>query len=92
MKTQLRKLFAFLLDPLEGGDQPYTCHPYSRKILLFVSSVFGILAILVLLFRPDGSGWDTLIPVVVFGLVSIFGLVVGCLGTDRAIAKVWGNR
>lgn len=92
MKTQLRSLFSFILNPLERGDQPYKCQPYSRKILLFVSAVFGILAILVLLLRPEDSGWDALLPVVVFGLGSLYGLIVGFLGNDRAVAKIWGNR
>lgn len=92
MKNQLRRLFAFILNPLERGEQPYKCQPYSRKILLFVSAVFGILAILVLVMRPEDSGWDALLPVVVFGPGSLYGLIVGLLGTDRAIAKIWGNR
>ncbi|MEX1196876.1 MAG: hypothetical protein WEB57_03305 [Pseudohongiellaceae bacterium] len=32
------------------------------------------------------------IPLVVFATVSFVCLVVGKLGSDRAVARVWGNR
>lgn len=32
-----------------------------------------------------------LIPVTVFGCIGIVSLIVGLLGTDRAVARIWGS-
>ena len=92
MKNLLRKLFSPILNPLERGDEPYHYKPLSRKVLLFIGVVFGFLAGLVLYLRPEDGDLGHLIPVVVFGLVSLLGLIVGLLGSDRAVARIWGNR
>ncbi len=44
------------------------------------------------LLSPNGAGLDYIIPVDVFPGVSLVGFVVGLLGTDKAVAKTWGNR
>ena len=91
LKNLIRTLFAPLLNPLEAGDEPYNYKPSHRTILLVVSALFCGLATAV--------GWlawgidpGYLFPVVVFGGVSITGLVVGTVGSDRAVAKIWGSR
>ena len=33
-----------------------------------------------------------LLPVVVFGSLAFLSLLIGLLGTDRAVAKVWNSR
>lgn len=91
MKQQLRKLFSPLLTGLEAGSDDYAYKPSHRKILITMSILFSGLALLVLVFNRGGDvGY--LFPVVVFGLIGFVGLVVGFLGTDRAVAKIWGNR
>jgi hypothetical protein len=91
MKNLLRKLFSPLLKPLESGTDPYAYKPSHRTILLFMSVMFIGLASLVGVLMP---GWDSgyLLPILVFGGAGALGLIVGFLGEDRAVAKIWGSR
>lgn len=38
-------------------------------------------------------GWDSgyWLPIVVFGGAGLLGLLVGAIGSDRAVAKIWGS-
>lgn len=92
MKASLRKLFSPLLNPLERGEEPYAYKPLSRKILLAVSLLFALMCSALVLLMPADADKGYLIPVVVFGLVAAVGFIVGMLGSDRAVAKIWGNR
>lgn len=92
MKARLRKIFSFILSPFENGTEPYEYKPLNRKILLFISFIFFCLAMLVLYLTPTGSGFDYALPVIVFMIIAIVGLVIGLLGNERAIAKIWGTR
>lgn len=92
MTALLRKLFSPLLNPLERGDEPYVYKPLNRKILLAGSALFSLLCAGVIYFLPADADKGYLIPAVVFGLVALVGLVVGLLGNDRAVAKIWGSR
>jgi len=92
MKTQLRKIFSFILKPFESGTEEYEYRPINRKILLFISFMFSGLATLVFYLTPEGSGLDYALPVIVFAVIAILGFIIGLLGNDRAIAKIWGTR
>ena len=92
MKQILRKLFAPLLDVLEGGSEEYSYKPLNRKILLVISVLFGGLAALVFYLIPEKADGGYYLPVVIFGLIALVGLVVGLLGNDRAVSKIWGSR
>lgn len=91
MKQSLQKLFSPLLSRFEAGDQAYAYKPSHRMILLLMSAMFCSLAIAVL-FVAHGQALSYLIPVLVFGGGGLFGLVIGFLGNDRAVAKIWGSR
>jgi len=92
MKALFRKIFSFILVPFESGTEPYEYKPLNRKILLFISFMFFGLAMLVLYITPEGSSLDYALPVVVFSIIAILGLVIGLLGNERAIAKIWGSK
>ena len=92
MKASLRKLFSPLLNPLERGDEPYVYKPLSRKILLTVSLLFSVMCAALVYLMPADADKGYLIPVVVFGLVAAVGFIVGLLGNERAVSKIWGNR
>ncbi|NVK36571.1 MAG: hypothetical protein HWE18_01480 [Gammaproteobacteria bacterium] len=92
MKTQLRNLFSVILNPLEAGNEPYSYKDSHRTILLAIAVLFTFLATLVCVFSAGGETYGYLIPVVVFGGVAAVGFIVGLLGTDRAVAKIWGNK
>lgn len=91
MKNLLRKLFSPLLAPLERGDAPFAYKPSHRTILLVMSAMFIGLASLVFWLTPGGN-FNYLLPVIVFGGAGVLGIIVGTLGSDRAVAKIWGTR
>ena len=92
MKNALRALFSPLLKPLEAGDEPYHYKSLSRKILLFFGVIFCGLGALVCYLIPAGADVVYYLPVVVFIVAGSYGLIVGLLGNDRAVAKIWGNK
>lgn len=92
MKPFLRRLFGFLLDPLESGREPINPRPLNRKILLAVSALFFGLSLLVFWLLPADGDKGYWFPVIVFGGLGLVGLIIGILGNDRAVAKIWGNR
>ena len=89
MKNLLRLLFRPLLDPLEAGEGQYIYKRSHRVVLNVMSSLFLFLAGLSLFLAPS---IDYLLPVVVFGAAGMLGLVVGSVGKDIAVAKLWGSR
>ena len=92
-KNGLRKLFAPLLNIFENGEGDYAYKPMSRGILIVIALLFGGLTVgLVVISQQMALGWGALIPVSVFSAVSLFCLIIGGLGTDRAVARVWGSR
>jgi len=89
MKSLIRAIFRPLLNLFESGDAPYAYSPSHRVILMVMSVMFIGLASLVLALLPS---WDYALPVVLFGGVGSLGLLIGWVGTDRAIARIWGSR
>jgi hypothetical protein len=92
MKSQLRKLFWFILGVFEQGDEPYKYKPLNRTILLAVGCLFIALSLVTVYFSIGTEGYGFLIPVIVFFAVGFVSVIVGLLGSDRAVAKIWGNR
>jgi hypothetical protein len=91
MKNLLRKVFQPLLRPLESGDEPFSYERSHRIILLVVGTLFIGLGGLVLVIMPEGD-LGYLLPVVVFGGAGLLALIIGTLGSERAVAKIWGSR
>ncbi len=92
MKQVLRKIFSPILNVFESGSEEYTIKPLSRKILIVVSTLFSGLAIVVFYLMPDDADPGYFLPIVIFGGIALVGFIVGFLGTDRAVAKIWGSR
>ena len=92
MKTQLRKIFWFILSHFEKGNEPFTYKPLNRKILIIVGMLFTVLSLITIYFSIDKQGYGYLLPAFVFFSIGFTSIVVGFLGSDRAVAKIWGNR
>ena len=92
MKNLLRKLFSPILNIFENGNEPYTAKPLNRKILIVIGVLFSFLVSVVIYLSYDKGEMGYLIPVIVFSGVAFVALIVGFLGNDRAVAKIWGNR
>ena len=86
-----RKLCSPLLNIFENGNEPFSHKPMNRTILIVVSLMFSALACGILFASPK-SDLGFLIPVIVFSAVGIIGLIIGCFGNDRAVAKIWGSK
>lgn len=84
--------FWFILRFFEQGDEPFTHKPMNRKILLAVGALFGILCAVSAYMAMDRGSIEYGLPVVIFFVVSAVCLIVGFFGSDRAVAKIWGNR
>jgi len=92
MDSASRRLFWFLLRHFEQGDEPFVHKPMNRKILLAVGVLFGILGSVSGYMALDRGGMGYAVPVVVFFAASAVCLIIGLFGSDRAVAKIWGNR
>jgi hypothetical protein len=91
MKQSLRKIFSPILNLFESGTEEYAYKPTHRSILTAVGCMFSGLAALVM-FLAQGEDPGYFFPVVIFGGAGLMCLIVGLLGTDRAVAKIWGSR
>ncbi len=92
MKNLLRQCFRPLLAPLERGEGPYAYKPLNRKVLIALGTLFTLLALAVLAVALGAGELGYLLPVLVFGVAGGVALVVGTLGSDRAVSRLWGNR
>lgn len=93
MKSLLRQLFAPILNIFESGDGDYAYKPSHRIVLVVMGCLFSGLAALVIALMLHGTGGDPgyAIPALVFGGAGLVSLIVGTLGSDRAVAKIWGS-
>ncbi len=91
VKQKLRILFSPILKVFESGTELFSYKASYRTILIAMGGIFSGLAVLVF-FIAQGEDLGYLLPVLVFGCIGFISLLVGLLGTDRAVAKIWGSR
>ena len=92
MRQFLRTLFSPLLNLVEDQQQQtYVYKRSHRTILIIMSIMFLSLASFVFYMIPAGR-YDYLLPVLVFGGAGLFGLIVGTLGTDQGVARLWRSQ
>lgn len=92
MKAFLRKVFSPLLNIFESGEEPYAYKKSHRTILKVVGGLFLFLASVVFGLGYLSAQAGALLPGLVFLVVGFTCVVVGALGSDRAVSKMWGNR
>ena len=92
MKTLLTRWFWFVLRHFEEGDSPYTYKPMHRKALIAVGVLFGVLCGGSIFLSAGTTGLGFLIPTSIFGIAAAVSLIVGLLGSDRAVARIWGQK
>ena len=91
MKNSLRKLFWPVLYIFEQGTEVYVYNPSHRKILAAAGILFVLLSAGSGYFAPMMGDKGFYLPVIVFFAVGIVCLIVSWLGSERAIAKIWGT-
>ncbi|MFT7219161.1 MAG: hypothetical protein ACI8Z1_000775 [Candidatus Azotimanducaceae bacterium] len=84
-------MLSIILNRFESGDAPFVYKPSHRYILIFMCLLFLGLAALTFYLMPPGD-YSYSFPVLVFGGTGILGIIIGTLGTDRAVAKIWGSK
>lgn len=92
MKNLAKKIFAPLLNIFEKNNEDFVYRALNRKIVLFISSVFFVLAFGLPAYMPQLIEMGFWFVMLVFGALSMVGLVVGLLGSDKAVAKLLGSR
>lgn len=92
MKTTLRNIFAPLLGMFEKGSEPFSYKQSHRTILIVLGCLFLFLSIVATALGVSFGQIGALIPALVFLGVAVTALVVGTLGSDRAVSKIWGSK
>ncbi len=87
----MRKLFSPILKCFESGTDPFVYKPSHRMALIVMGFLFSGLAMLVFMLA-QGEQWGYFLPVLVFGGSGLLSLLVGFMGSDRAVAKIWGSK
>jgi len=90
MKERLIRGFWPLLKFFEDGRPASGYRPMHRRIALVVGVLFLVIALASIYMALSVDQWAAFVPVVVFLGASLVSLVVGLLGSDRAVAKLWG--
>ncbi len=88
----LKMLFSPILNIFENNDDEYVYRSLNRKIVLFISTVFFLLAFALPYYMPKLIEMGYWFVMLVFGGLSSVGLIVGFLGSDKAVAKLLGSR
>lgn len=92
MKTLIKNIFSPILNIFENNNDEFIYRSLNRKIVLFISSVFFLLAFGLPLYMPQLVEMGFWFVMIVFGGLSSIGLIVGLLGSDKAVAKLLGSR
>ncbi|MBL4782780.1 MAG: hypothetical protein JKX92_11115 [Porticoccaceae bacterium] len=91
MKPILRKLFSPLLRYFEAGEGTYGYKKSHRVVLIVAGCLFLCLASAIIAAGAIFSRMGAVFPSLIFFCVGTTCLAVGSLGTDRAVAKIWGS-
>ncbi len=92
MKTLLQKIFSPLLSKFDSGEGEYSYERSHRLILVVVGSLFSFLTAGILAVGIHSEGWGFLFPAIIFGGVGSTAIIIGCFGSDRAVARIWSSK
>jgi len=92
VKNLFKTIFSPILGAFEGGEEPFVYQKSHRIILIMLGTLFLMLSLALLGLSILFSKGGALIPSVVFFAVAVTSLVVGTLGSNRAVAKIWGSK
>ncbi len=92
MKRNLRVVFSPLLNLFESGDEPFSYKSSDRKILVVMGGLFLLLSLGLAAVGVHFKQAGAVIPFAVFFCVAVTAFVVGTLGSDRAVSKIWRSK
>lgn len=88
----LTKLFWPILRFFETDEVPPNYKPSHRIALNVLGSLFLLLACISAVAVYMTGTFGAALPVVVFAGVGLVAVVVGSLGSDGAVCKIWGTK
>lgn len=92
MKNILIKVFWPILKFFETDKVPVNYKKSHRVALNILGTLFIFLSIVSLGATYATRDLASLIPVVIFAAVGIVAVVVGSLGSNGAVGKIWGTK
>ncbi len=92
MKQTLRKVFSPILNIFESGEEQFTYQASHRTILIVLGLLFMVLSTGAYYATKNAADIGGLFPVIVFFSIGVVCEIVGLLGTDQAVAKIWRNK
>jgi len=92
MKTSLIKIFWPILRFFETGEVASNYKKSHRVALNVMGSLFIVLSLVSAWATAFTRDLGSLLPVIVFLSVGFVALVVGSLGSNAAVCKIWGNK
>ncbi|ORU90662.1 MAG: hypothetical protein A6F71_06820 [Cycloclasticus sp. symbiont of Poecilosclerida sp. M] len=92
MKNTFRKISQPILSIFESGEEAYSYKESHRKILLVMGGLFLFLSAVSAMSAIVSSQIGGVIPFLVFFLLGFVCEIVGLLGNNRAVAKMWGSK
>ncbi|MGO2235178.1 hypothetical protein B6N13_22850 [Marinomonas sp. UCMA 3892] len=89
MKDVLRKICSPVLGIFESGEGDFDYKSSHRTILIVLGLLcflIGSVSLVMTLMTGEAAG---IIPIMVFFLMGLVCEIVGLLGSDRAVARIW---
>ncbi|WP_404419121.1 hypothetical protein [Marinospirillum sp.] len=90
MKDVLRKVFHPILSFFETDEEPGEYKESYRFVLKIVGILFLFLSLVSGVAGYSSGQVGALIPVVVFFSVGLVAVVLGILGSNAAVSRIWG--
>ena len=88
MKSVLTKIFWPILALFESSESTAQYKKSHRTALKAVGGLFLLLSFI----SAVAGGVGALVPVVIFFCVGVVAIVVGTLGSDSAVSRIWSTR
>lgn len=92
MKETLRKLCSPILNQFETGESSFEYKKSHRTILIAAAVLFWVISLFSLFIFIKASKLEGLLPVAIFLIAGTVCGIVGFLGSDKAVAKIWKSK
>lgn len=89
MKEVMRKLCSPLLGMFESGEGEYDYKPSYRTILIVLGLLCLVISLISFIMTFMAGQFAGVIPILLFFLTGVVCEIVGWLGNDRAVARIW---
>jgi len=92
MKNIFTRIFWPILSLFETNIDPKNYKKSHRVALNVVGALFIFLSIVSSVTAYSTGGVGSLIPVIIFFCAGLVAVVVGALGSNGAVSKIWGTK